>query len=66
MKISDKLLFLTSTRFWAMVVGAVSIYLKMKGIIGEAEMQLIATLTAGFIAIKTIDKTAEKISTPQC
>lgn len=51
-----KLDFLTSSRFWAMIIGAVAIYLQSKGFIGEAEMQLIATVTAGFTLIKTIDK----------
>lgn len=48
--------FLKSTRFWVMIVGAVAVYLKMKGLIGEPEMQLIATLSATFIAVRTIDK----------
>ena len=56
MELPTKLEFLTSTRFWAMIIGAVSIYLKTKGLIGEAEMVLIATIMAGFITVKTIDK----------
>ncbi len=52
----DKFAFLTSSRFWALVIGALSIYLQAKGYIGEAEMQLIATITAGFTVIKTLDR----------
>ncbi len=48
--------FLKSNRFWAMVIGAVSIYLKAKGYIGEAEMTLIATLSAGFLVVRTVDR----------
>lgn len=48
--------FLKATRFWAMVIGAVAIYLEAKGLIGDPEMLLVATLTAGFIGIKTIDR----------
>lgn len=53
---NDKFAFLTSSRFWAMVIGAVSMYLKAKGIIGEPEMLLIATITGGFIVVKTVDR----------
>jgi hypothetical protein len=54
--INDKFSFLLAPRFWAMILGAVAIYLKMKNYIGEAEMTLIATITAGFITVKTIDR----------
>jgi hypothetical protein len=53
---NDKFAFLTSNRFWALVIGAISIYLQSKGIIGEAEMILIATITSGFIVVKTVDR----------
>lgn len=56
----EKLAFLSSTRFWALVIGALSVYLQTIGVIGEPEMQLIATLSAGFIGIRTIDRAAEK------
>lgn len=57
----EKFEFIYSTRFWSLVIGAVSIYLKTKGYIGEPEMLLIATITGGFIGIKTIDRVSEKI-----
>jgi hypothetical protein len=56
MKQQSSFEFLKASRFWAMVIGAVSIYLRAKGFIGEAEMQLIATLTAGFVVVRTVDK----------
>ena len=56
----SKLDFLTSSRFWAMVIGAVSIYLKAKGWIGEPEMLLIAIITAGFTVIRTADRISEQ------
>lgn len=48
--------FLKSTRFWAIVIGAVSLYLSAKGLIGEAEMVLIATITGGFTLVRTVDR----------
>jgi hypothetical protein len=51
--------FLKATRFWVMVLGGISIYLETKGFIGEAERNLIATLSASFVTIKTIDKLGE-------
>lgn len=48
--------FLKSNRFWALVIGAISMYLQAKGIIGDAEMILIATITSGFIVVKTVDR----------
>lgn len=58
-----KLEFLSSTRFWALIIGALSVYLKTKGWIGDAEMQLIATVSAGFITIKTVDRSVDNIAT---
>lgn len=56
----EKFEFIYSTRFWAMVIGAVSIYLQAKGFIGEPEMVLIATITAGFTIVKTADRMSEQ------
>lgn len=56
----DKFDFIYSLRFWSMVIGALSIYLQTKGYIGEPEMALIATITAGFVTVKTIDRFGEK------
>lgn len=52
--------FLTSTRFWALVLAAVAIYLQQKGILGTEEMQLIASITGGFTIIRTVDRTGDK------
>jgi hypothetical protein len=62
MKLPEQFMFLTSNRFWALVIGAISIYLQAKGIFGDAEMMLVATITTGFIGIKTIDRATEVIS----
>lgn len=53
---TNKFAFLSSTRFWALVVGAVSFYLKTRGILGESEMLLITTIMGGFITLNTVDK----------
>lgn len=52
----NKFDFIYSTRFWALALGALSIYLEAKGFIGEPERNLIATIVAGFTAIRTIDR----------
>jgi len=51
--------FLKSTRWWALVIGAVSVYAQLKGWIGEAEMALIATITGGFITVRTVDRISD-------
>lgn len=56
--------FLSSNRFWALVVGAVSLYAYTKGWIGQAEMDLIAVISFAFIGIRTIDRFGEKIGLP--
>lgn len=55
-------LFLTSTRFWAAVLTAISFYLETKGYIGEPERNLIATITSIFIGVRTIDRTVDVIA----
>jgi len=52
--------FLKATRFWALVIGAVSAYLKIKGYIGEAELTLIGIITGGFITVRTVDRATEQ------
>jgi len=52
--------FLKATRFWALMAAALSVYLKAKGWIGEPEMILIATVTGGFITVRTIDRATEQ------
>lgn len=61
MTLPIKLEFLTSTRFWALIVGAIALYCKTKGFIGDSEMILIETIMGGFITIKTIDRAGEQI-----
>ncbi len=54
--------FVSSTRFWALLIGATSVYLKAKQVIGDPEMVLIGTVVTGFIGLKTVDRTVDKIS----
>ena len=53
--------FLTSTRFWALVVAALVLYARTKGVIADAEVILIETILGGFIGVRTIDRASEKI-----
>lgn len=52
--------FLKAPRFWVMILGALSVYLESKGFIGEAERNLIATLAASFIVVRTVDRASEQ------
>lgn len=54
--------FIKAVRFWVMILGALSIYGESKGWIGEPERNLIATVSAIFITVSTIDRGAEKMS----
>lgn len=56
----EQFAFLTSNRFWALVLGAVAFYLQQKGIFGTAEMLLVATITGGFVVIRTTDRATEQ------
>jgi hypothetical protein len=58
---SEKFAFLTSTRFWALIIGAVAIYMSQEGIISEALSQLITTVSAVFIGIKSVDRFSEQM-----
>lgn len=51
--------FLKSNRFWVAVIGAIALYLKTKGWIGEPESVLIATICGLFIAVRTVDRFGE-------
>jgi hypothetical protein len=53
---TNKFDFLKSTRFWAIVIGSVAVYLQAKGIFGEAEMILTASITSLFTLVRTIDR----------
>jgi hypothetical protein len=50
---------LKSERFWVMILGALSVYLEAKGWIGAPERNFIATISAIFIGVRTLDRNAE-------
>lgn len=52
--------FLYATRFWAMVIAAFALYAKAKGWFGDAEMNLLAAVTAGFTVVRTFDRATEQ------
>jgi hypothetical protein len=58
----DTFAFLLATRFWALVVGSVAVYAKLKGWIGEPEMILISAITGGFTIVRTVDQASEQKS----
>ena len=56
METKPQFAFLKKLRFWTMVIAALVVYLQQKGLLGTAEMQLIATITGGFTIVGTIDR----------
>jgi len=56
---NEQFAFLKATRFWVMLVGTVSVYLYTKGFIGKEEMQLIASVSALFVTVRTVDRLGE-------
>jgi hypothetical protein len=54
--------FVKAPRFWVMIGGALSIYFETKGWIGEPERNLIATVSAIFVTVATLDRGAEKMA----
>lgn len=57
----DKLKFLESTRFWAVVVIALAMLLKDYSLISQELFNFVATVAGGHIGIRTIDRGTEKI-----
>lgn len=53
--------FLLSKRFWALVIGALSIWLSTDGYISAAFATFLVTIAGGFISIRTIDRFSETI-----
>ena len=53
--------FLTSPRSWALVLGAVALALWQDGIISQGWVTCIATITGGFITVRTVDRFGEQI-----
>lgn len=54
--------FIKSNRFWALILGALAVYLETKGWIGAPERNFIATVSAVFITVATADRGAEKMA----
>ncbi len=52
--------FLKSNRFWAIVIGALSVYAQSKGWIGDPEMVAIATIMGGYVTVRTVDRVGDK------
>jgi len=51
---------LNSTRFWAIVLGAVVVYLSAKGFIGDLERNLISSILGGYVVVDTSHKLQTK------
>jgi len=53
--------FLSSNRFWAVIIGAVILYLNEEAIINDNLTALLETIMLSFVGIRTIDRFGEKI-----
>lgn len=62
MKQEEWYAFLKAPRFWVMLAGIISIYLEKKGVLGEDEMMMIASISSLFVAIKTFDRSMDRIA----
>jgi len=64
-----KLIFLTSTRFWKMVIIGVLVALQGEGVISGGLLEAITVIVeialGGSVAIRTIDRFAEKVGAPK-
>ena len=52
----EKLMFLTSTRFWALVAIAIVGVLDAELIISSPIAQTLVTILGGFVVIRTVDR----------
>lgn len=64
-KILEKLPFLGSTRFWALVIIGVATALQDAGAIGEGLMQSIMFVCGGHIGVRTVDRMGENLGKVQ-
>jgi hypothetical protein len=58
---SEKLLFLTSRRFWCLIAISVLGVLQQQGILSTEIVNALVIVLGGFIGIGTIDKFSEAI-----
>ena len=59
--IKEKFGFLYSNRFWAVVLGAIVLYLNEEAIINDNLTILLETIITSFVGIRTVDRLGEKI-----
>lgn len=45
---------LNSTKFWSVFLGSVVVYLSAKGLIGDAERNLIAAILTGYVGVNIV------------
>ena len=51
-----KFLFITSTRFWALVILSVCVALNAYGVLPTETLTALITLLGGFITVRTLDR----------
>jgi len=60
---NDKLAFLLAPRFWALVIGCLAILLGPDGVITPESIQnAIMAFSAGFIGVRTLDRSVEYLA----
>jgi len=53
--------FLTSNRFWALVIGAVLGVLKAEGVLDGSIVNPLIELVLAFVGVRTVDRIADKL-----
>lgn len=57
--------FLKAPRFWALVIGAISVALFTDGFISQAWVTAIGIITGGFVTVRTVDRFGENINSTE-
>lgn len=58
----QKLLFLTSTKFWAFMILSVVLYFRSVGVIDVAVADMLVTMLGGYIGLNITNKVVTAIS----
>ena len=58
----DKFLFLSSVRFWALVLIAIVGVLKVEGIVPDEIATALVTILGGYTVIRTVDRASETLA----